>query len=82
MSDEADIVTLEMPWTRSGMTHLEYALKETEEMFLKGRKADGIIGLAHCLYVQAVEPERLSADEARDWFGRVTRAAGCWDHGA
>lgn len=77
-----EVVSIEMPWHREGISHLEYALRETEDIFRQGRRDDGIISLAHCLYVQATEGNRLDEDEAKAWFGRLTDAAGVWGHGA
>lgn len=75
MSD--DVVTLEMPWHRDGVSHVVYALRETEQMFRQGRRDDAIISLAHCLYVQTTEGG-LDEESAKAWFGRLTEAAGVW----
>lgn len=78
----SDVRQIEMPWHKEGISHLEYALRETEQIFRSGRTKDGIVSLAHCLYVQAVEGPQLDEEAARDWFGRLTDAAGAWEHGA
>lgn len=60
-----------------GLTHAQYVLSEAEQAYKDGRHSDAIVNVCHAIYV--VARDGMDPDEARNWFGRITTAAGAWD---
>lgn len=92
MTNHADVVPLEMPWVKKGMSHTEFTFRDAIENFdLAKREVApnirqeqlrcGIANLAHAWYVAVTDGGLMPADDARFLFDELTRLAGAWDVG-
>lgn len=87
-----EVVELEMPWHKSGMTHAEFTFRDAIENFQRARmevmpavKAEqlkcGVANLAHAWYVAVTDGGLVDSDEARALFNELTNVAGAWEVG-
>jgi hypothetical protein len=87
---EAEVVPLEMPWTKAGMSHTEFTFRDAIENFRNAKvevmpsvKAEqlrcGVANVAHAWYVAVTDGGLLDSDEARALFNELTRLAGAWE---